>query len=77
MIVDDEVKLSRILACATKILGAFELPQYTLYMYVKKEWHLGFARLNGTPKGEQWLSADWRRPFQGVHVVMGVTRCLV
>ena len=47
MNVYDEVELSRILArivpdSSTKVLGAFGLPQYTLY--AKKEWHLGLIR---------------------------------
>ena len=87
MNVVDEVKLSCIMAhtsSLTKVLGTFGLPQYTLC--AKKEWHLGFARLNGTPKGEQRPIVDWRRLFPGVpssvrvfHVVMsvGINHCLV
>ena len=86
MNVDDEVELNRILMrivpdSLTKVLGAFRLPQYTLY--AKKEWHLGFVRLNFTPKGEQRPSANWRRRshLRYFHVVMGVgvgvERCLI
>ena len=28
-------------------------------LYAMKEWHLGFVRLNGIPKGEQRPSVDW------------------
>ena len=78
MNVDDEVELSRILArivtdSITKVLGAFGLPQYTLN--AEKEWHLGFVRLNFTPKREQWPNADWRRRshLRDFHVDMCVS----